>query len=156
MFLTFMNFSIRSTFSVRPWNLTKTSIKRNARETIFFHTTSSPPYHKMWLGRRNIFKGCVRYIYAILFYESEREHLSNQEKSFCFSSKVPFFLKKIKFQKFRVSNSMTSRMLKHKTRNTFYLISYFGSKHSLLMKFGQFMSCSKRNNFIKKFYKNQT
>ena len=28
-----------------------------------------------------------------------------------------------------------------------------GSKHGLLMKFGQFMSYSKRNNLIKKFYK---
>ena len=28
-----------------------------------------------------------------------------------------------------------------------------GSKHSLLIKFGQFMSYSKINNFIKKFYK---
>ena len=28
-----------------------------------------------------------------------------------------------------------------------------GSKHSLLIKFGQFMSYSKRNNFIKNFYK---
>ena len=29
-----------------------------------------------------------------------------------------------------------------------------GSKHSLLMKFGQFMSYYKRKNFIKKFDKN--
>ena len=29
-----------------------------------------------------------------------------------------------------------------------------GSKHSLLMKFGQFMSYKKRKNFIKKFYQN--
>ena len=29
-----------------------------------------------------------------------------------------------------------------------------GSKHSLLMKFGQFISHYKRKNFIKKFYKN--
>ena len=77
MFLTFMNFSIRSTISVRPWNLTETSIRRNAGGTIFFHTPSPPPYHKMWLGPGNIFKGCVSYIYAMLFYESEREHLSN-------------------------------------------------------------------------------
>ena len=28
-----------------------------------------------------------------------------------------------------------------------------GSKHGLSMKFGQFMSYSKRNNLIKKFYK---
>ena len=31
-----------------------------------------------------------------------------------------------------------------------------GSKHSLLMKFGQFISYSKRNNFIKKLHKNSS
>ena len=44
-------------------------------------------------------------------------------------------------------------MLKHKSRNTFQL-NNLGSKQSLLMKFGQFTSYSKRNNFIKKFSKN--
>ena len=34
-------------------------------------------------------------------------------------------------------------MPKHKTRNTF-LLNNLGSKHSLLMKFGQFMSDYKR------------
>ena len=40
-------------------------------------------------------------------------------------------------------------MPKHKTRNTFYRITC-EINTSLLMKFGQFMSYSKRNNFIKK------
>ena len=48
--------------------------------------------------------------------------------------------------------SWRHQMIKHKTRNTF-LLNNLGSKHSLLMKFGQYMSYSKRNNFIKKFYK---
>ena len=39
-------------------------------------------------------------------------------------------------------------MPKHKTRNN------LRSKHSLLMKFGQFMSYYKRKNFIKKFHQN--
>ena len=41
---------------------------------------------------------------------------------------------------------------KYKKRNTFYWTT-LRSKDGLLMKFGQFMSCSKINNFIKKFYK---
>ena len=36
------------------------------------------------------------------------------------------------------------------TMNSFYWITWI---HSLLMKFGQFMSYYKRENFIKKFYK---
>ena len=40
-----------------------------------------------------------------------------------------------------------------------YILKYIspnnlGSKHSLLMKFGQFMSYEKRKNFIKEFYQN--
>ena len=34
------------------------------------------------------------------------------------------------------------------------LLNSLESKHCLLMKFGQFMSYSKRNNFVKKLYKN--
>ena len=41
-------------------------------------------------------------------------------------------------------------MPKHKTRNTKNL----GSKHNLLVKFGQFMPYYKRKRFIKKLYKN--
>ena len=33
-------------------------------------------------------------------------------------------------------------------------LNNLGSKHSLLMKFGQFMSYDKRKNFIKKFFQN--
>ena len=33
-------------------------------------------------------------------------------------------------------------------------LNNLGSKHSLFMKFGQFMSQYKRKNFIKKFFKN--
>ena len=44
-------------------------------------------------------------------------------------------------------------MPKHKAKNTF-LLNKFGSKHSLLMKFGQFVPYYKRKNFIETFYKN--
>ena len=36
----------------------------------------------------------------------------------------------------------------------YILLNNLGSKHSLLMKFGQFMSYYKRKKIIKKFYKN--
>ena len=42
-------------------------------------------------------------------------------------------------------------MPKHKTRN---ILNNLGSKHCLLMKFGQFMSYYKRKKFIKEFNKN--
>ena len=42
-------------------------------------------------------------------------------------------------------------MPKHKTRNTFYWITW--EVNSLLMKFGQFMSYYKRKKFIKIFCK---
>ena len=37
-----------------------------------------------------VFKGCVRYIFAILFFKSKREHLSNQKKRFLFHFKSSF------------------------------------------------------------------
>ena len=43
-------------------------------------------------------------------------------------------------------------MPNRKTRNI--LLNNLGSKDSLLMKFGQFMSYYRRKNFIKKLYKN--
>ena len=38
--------------------------------------------------------------------------------------------------------------------NKYILLNNLGSRHSLLMKSGQVMSCEKRKIFIKKFYKN--
>ena len=48
------------------------------------------PAHKL-------FKGCVHYIFASLFFRSKREHLSNQGKCFFFTSKALFVLEKIKY-----------------------------------------------------------
>ena len=36
------------------------------------------------------FKGCVRYIFASVFFKSKREHLSNEEKCFLFHFKSSF------------------------------------------------------------------
>ena len=38
----------------------------------------------------NILKGCVRYIFANLFFKSKRGHLSNKEKYFLFHFKSSF------------------------------------------------------------------
>ena len=70
-----------------------------------------------------------------------------------FNSKALFILKKSNFSILDNKIAWHHQMPKHKTRNTF-LLNNLGSKHSLLMKFGQFMSDYKRKNFIKKFYKN--
>ena len=43
-------------------------------------------------------------------------------------------------------------MAKHKTRK-YISLNNLESKHSLLLKFDQFMSYYKRKKFIKKFYK---
>ena len=59
--------------------------------------------------------GCVRYIFASLFFKSKRKHLWNLEKwfllhfkiSFCFE-KIKISFEKIKFYNFRYSNFMTS------------------------------------------------
>ena len=40
------------------------------------------------------------------------------------------------------------------TNKKYILLINLGSKHSLLMKFGQFMSYYKRKKFVKKLYKN--
>ena len=53
-------------------------------------------------------KGCVRYIFASLFFKSKGQHLGKNEKCFYFTSKALFVLKKIKFYNFRYSNFMKS------------------------------------------------
>ena len=88
-----------------------------------------------------MFKGCVRYIFARLFLGLNESPCQTRENVFYFTSKALFVLEKIKFQNFRFSNFMTSS-------------NVMCVNESLLMKFGQFMSYSKRNSFIKKFYKN--
>ena len=88
------------------------------------------------------FKGCVRYISASLFFKSKQKPLSNQEKCFFISLQKLFsFSRKSNFSilDFQIS-------LRHQVNN-------LGSVHDLLMKFGQFMSYSKRKNSSKKFYK---
>ena len=56
----------------------------------------------------------------------------------------------LEFKIFRFHDVIKCLSIKQKN----ILLNNLGSKHNLLMKFGQFMSYSKRNNFIKIFYKN--
>ena len=89
-----------------------------------------------------VLKGCVRNIFAGLSFKSKRKHLKS---SFCSRENQIS-----EFQIFRYHYVIKCLSIKQDMHSTEYL----GSKDSLLMKFDQFMSYSKRNNFIKKFYKN--
>ena len=66
---------------------------------------------------------------------------------FYFTSKALFVLEKIKFKFHDVIKCLSIKEEIHFTENLV-------SKHSLFMKFDQFMSYYKRKNFIKKFPKN--
>ena len=72
---------------------------------------------------------------------------------FYFTSKALFVSRKSNFIILDIQISWRHQILKHKTRNNI-LLNNLGSKHSLLIKFGQFMSYYKREKFIKKYYKN--
>ena len=97
----------------------------------------------------------VCYILASLFFKSKGEPLWNLyfnfknfkkfqfqkfQKFFLSIQKLFSFLRKLKFKILDIQISWRHQMPKYKTRNMFYWIV----KHSLLMKFGQFMSYYKR------------
>ena len=96
-----------------------------------------------------IFKGCVCYVLASLFCMSKREHSWNKEKCFLFHFENSFR----SWDNFNFSDiQMTWRhqMPKHETQNTLHIL---GTKHVLVMKFGQFMWYCKIKVFIKKYMK---
>ena len=103
-----------------------------------------------------IFKGCVCYICASLFWSLNESTCQTRKIFFYFTSKVRFpFSRKSNFRILHFQISWRHQMPKHKTRNTFHWsLNILGIKYSLLMKFGQFISYYIRKNFIKKFYKN--
>ena len=96
-------------------------------------------FHIFYLFRTGGLKIVSATFLLVCFLSLNETSCQTRKNVFYFFSKALFVLEKIKFQNFRFSNFMTSSL---------------GSKHSLLMKFGQLMSYCKRNNFIKKFYKN--
>ena len=70
------------------------------------------------------FKGCVRYIFASLFFLSlKMSTCKTRKNAFYFNLKALVVHEKIKCQNFRFSSFMTPQMPKHKT-NTFYWISW--------------------------------
>ena len=68
-----------------------------------------------------------------------------RKNAFYFSSKALFVLKKVKFQNFRYLSFMMSSNAQAYNKK-FIFLNNLGRKHSLLMKFGQFMSYHKRKN----------
>ena len=77
------------------------------------------------------------------------------KKNFYFTSEAPLYSRKSYFRILYIQVSSRHQMpLSIKPEIHFTKYSNLESKHSLLMKFGQFMSYYLRNNFIKKFHKN--
>ena len=58
--------------------------------------------------RKTFVKGCVRYIFASLFFTSKGDYLWDREKCFLFDFKPLLVLEIIKFELFRYSNVMAS------------------------------------------------
>ena len=86
------------------------------------------------------FKGCVRYIIPSLFFMSKKEHLWNKEKYFLFHFESSFRSwdnQILTFQIFKCHDVTKCLSMKHETH--IIELNNFGSKHSLVMKFGQFM-----------------
>ena len=66
-------------------------------------------------------KGCVRYIFASLFYMSKREHLWNKEKCFLFHLESSFRSwdnQALTFQVFKLHNVIECLSMKHETHFT--------------------------------------
>ena len=85
------------------------------------------PYGKNSFVAEIIFKVCVCYIFASLFFMSEREHLWNKEVCFLFhfeSSFCSWDNQILKFKVFKVLKSSCHQMLKHETQYTFYRITW--------------------------------
>ena len=95
-----------------------------------------------------LLKDCVHYIFASLFFKSKREHLWNlRKKSISLQKLFSFSRKSTKILKFHDVIKCLS------IKKIYIILNNLGSKHSLLMKFGQFISCYKRMKIIKEFYK---
>ena len=96
------------------------------------------------------FKGCVRYIFASLFCKFKGEYLWNKEKCFSYQFESSFRSWDNQILTFQYSNVMTLSNV-HAWNIMHILLNNLESKHSLVMKFGQFMQHDKRKTFIKKF-----
>ena len=104
------------------------------------------------LGIRASLKVVYATVLLVCFINLNESTCQTRKNVFYFTSKVLFVLEKIKFNNSTFSNFMTSSNTQAQN-NKYISLNNLGSKHILLMKFGQFMSYYKRKNFIKKFYK---
>ena len=101
----------------------------------------------------DVLKGCVRYIFASLFLSLNESTFQNKKKSFLFHFKSSFRSQEnqiLEFYIFKFHDVIKCLSVKQEI----HALNNLGSKYSLLMKFGQFMSYYKRKIFIEKFYKN--
>ena len=74
---------------------------------------------------------------------------------FYFTSKALFIVKKIEFQNFTFSSFMMPSNAQAQSKK-YVLLNNLRSKHSLFMKFAQFMSHYKRKKIIETFSKTET
>ena len=113
-------------------------------------------------NKSQLLKDCVHYIFRSSFGKSKGGHFWNKRKCcetrenlFYFTSKSLLFLEIIKFWLFRYSNVMTSSIVQ--AWNTkLILLNNLGSKHSLVIKFDQFIHITKEIFISKNSIKNET
>ena len=91
--------------------------------------------------------------FLLVCFVNVRESTCETRKNiFYFTSKALLVLGIIKFWLFRYSNLIMSSNAQEWNKKHI-LLNNLGSKHSVVMKFGQFIQCYKRKFFIKKLYK---
>ena len=99
----------------------------------------------------DLLKICLEVVSAtfLLVFLSLKESTCETRKNVFYSNLKAFFvLEKIKNSNFVTSSNALAWNKKYT------LVNNLESKHSLLMKFGQFMSYYKRKKFMKKFHQN--
>ena len=89
--------------------------------------------------------------FLLLCFSGLRESPCETWKTFFISLQMlASFSKKSNFRTWDILISWRRQMLKYRIRTTFYWITWdLGRKHSLLMKFGQFMSYHERKKLLK-------
>ena len=89
--------------------------------------------------------------FLLLCFSGLRESTCETWKTFFISLQMlASFSKKSNFRTWDILISWRRQMLKYRIRATFYWITWdLGRKHSLLMKFGQFMSYCERKKLLK-------
>ena len=97
------------------------------------------------------FKGYACYIFTGFFVCLKESIFETRKNAFYFTSKALLVLDTINFEHITYSVSWCHQMPKYETRN---ILNNLGSKHHLLIKFGQFMQYYKIFFFSKNSTKN--